>query len=192
MSQTPKHQQTMKKILAACLISSSIALSMIAFGVGNRSATTGPNPNADSFSQGPAVDTSSVVVQLKGDPLSTSSATKPAAGRKIDFTSSAVTSYRAQLSAGRNDFRKWLEANAPSATITSEYDIALNGVAVELNGTPLATIKAAPMVERAEYSVLYHPTLSQTYKIINATNAWNRAGGRSVAGAGIKIGDIDS
>ena len=61
----------MKKILAVFLISSSIALGMIAFGVVNRSATTGPNPNADSFSQGPAVDTSSVIVQLKGDPLST-------------------------------------------------------------------------------------------------------------------------
>ena len=59
----------MKKILAVFLISSSIALSLIAFGVGNRPATTGPNPNADSFSQGPAIDTSSVIVQLKGDPL---------------------------------------------------------------------------------------------------------------------------
>ena len=37
------------------------------------------------LAKGPAVDTSSVVVQLKGDPLSTYSATKPAAGRKIDF-----------------------------------------------------------------------------------------------------------
>ena len=48
------------------------------------------------------------------------------------------------------------------------------------------------MVERAEYSVLYHPNLSQSYQIINATDAWNAAGGRSVAGAGIKIGDIDT
>ena len=96
---------------------------------------------------------------------------------------------RSQLSAGRSDFRKWLQANAPSATITSEYDIVFNGVAVELNGTSLTTIAAAPMVERAAYSVLYHPTLSESYKIINATNAWNRAGGRSVACAGIKIGD---
>jgi len=48
------------------------------------------------------------------------------------------------------------------------------------------------MVERAEYNALYHPTLSESYKIINATDAWNAAGGRSVAGAGIKIGDIDS
>ena len=48
------------------------------------------------------------------------------------------------------------------------------------------------MVQRAAYDGLYYPTLSQSYKIINAVGAWNAAGGRSVAGAGIKIGDIDS
>src|SRR5205085_7699413 len=115
-----------------------------------------------------------------------------AAGRKNDFNSNAVRSYRAQLNTGRNEFRQWLRSNAPGATVTTEYDISLNGVAVPLNGTPLATIAAAPMVQRAEYSVLYHPTLSQSYRIINATRAWNAAGGRSVAGAGIKIGDIDT
>ncbi|HEY4271389.1 MAG TPA: S8 family serine peptidase [Candidatus Udaeobacter sp.] len=182
----------MKKILAVFLISSSIALSMIALGVGNRSVTTRPNPNADSFSQGPAVDTSSVIVQLKGDPLSTYSGTKPAHGRKIDFNSDAVRSYRAQLKAGRDQFKQWLSSNAPSATVTSEYDISLNGVAVDLSGTPLATIAAAPMVQQAAYDGLYHPDLSQSYKIINAIGAWNSAGGRSVAGGGIKIGDIDT
>jgi minor extracellular serine protease Vpr len=65
-------------------------------------------------------------------------------------------------------------------------------VAVQLNGTSLATIAAAPMVQSAEYNVLYHPTLSESYKIINASDAWNAAGGRATAGAGIKIGDIDA
>ncbi len=164
---------------------------MIAFGVGG-SATTRPNANADAFNQGPDVDRSSAIVQLKGNPLSTHPATKPAMGKKIDFNGNAVRSYRAELSAGRNEFRRWLRANAPRARITSEYDVSLNAVAVELNGTPLQTIAAAPMVERAEYNALYHPTLSETYKIINATDAWTAAGGRSVAGAGIKIGDIDT
>src|SRR5438034_6043817 len=181
----------MKKIIAAFLIFSSIGLSVIALGVGG-SATTRPNANADAFNPGPDVDRSSAIVQLKGDPLSTHSITKPAAGKKIDFKNNNVRSYRAQLSAGRNEFKRWLRANAPRARVTSEYDISLNAVAVELNGTPLQTIAAAPMVERAEYNALYHPTLSESYKIINAMDAWNAAGGRSVAGAGIKIGDIDT
>jgi subtilisin family serine protease len=181
----------MKKILAASLVFCSVALSVIALGVGG-SATTRPNANADAFNRGPDVDRSSAIVQLKGDPLTTHPATKPAAGKKIDFKGNAVRSYRAQLNAGRNEFKRWLRANAPRARVTSEYDISLNAVAVQLNGTALATIAAAPMVERAEYNALYHPNLSESYKIINATDAWNAAGGRSAAGAGIKIGDIDT
>src|SRR5438445_1271686 len=181
----------MKKIIAAFLIFSSIGLSVIALGVGG-SATTRPNANADAFIRTQDIDNSSAIVQLKGNPITTYSATKPAAGRKLDFKSYAVRSYRAQLAAGRNEFKRWLRTNAPRARVTSEYDVSLNAVAVELNGTPLQTIAAAPMVERAEYNALYHPTLSESYKIINAMDAWNAAGGRSVAGAGIKIGDIDS
>src|SRR6266511_52170 len=179
----------MKKIIAAFLVFSSIGLSVIAFGIGG---SPRPNANADAFARGRDLDRSSAVVQLRGDPLSTSPRTKPAHGRKIDFNSNAVRSYRAQLNAGRNEFKRWLRTNAPRARVTSEYDVALNAVAVQLNGTPLARIAAAPMVQRAEYNALYHPTLSESYKIINAMDAWNAAGGRSVAGAGIKIGDIDT
>jgi len=181
----------MKKIIAAFLVFSSITLSVIALGVG-RSGTTRPNPNADAFNQGPDVDNSSAIVQLKGDPISTNPSTKPPHGRKIDFKGQAVRSYRAQLNQKRNEFKNWLRANASRARVTGEYDVSLNAVAVQLNGTPLATIKAAPMVQSAEYNALYHPTLSQSHFIISADAAWAAAGGRATAGAGIKIGDIDS
>jgi hypothetical protein len=179
----------MKKILATTLIFSAIGLGVIAFGVGG---SPRPNANADAFNRGPDVDNSSAVVQLKGDPISTNPSTKPPHGRKIDFNSNAVRSYRAQLNAGRKKFKRWLRTNAPRARVTGEYDVSLNAVAVQLNGTPLATIAAAPMVQSAEYNALYHPTLSESYKIINASDAWTAAGGRATAGAGIKIGDIDS
>src|SRR5438034_1570285 len=179
----------MKKILATTLIFSAIGLGVIAFGVGG---SPRPNPNADAFTRGPDVDRSSAIVQLKGDPVSTHSATKSTAGKKIDFKNNNVRSYRAQLSAGRNEFKRWLRANAPRARVTSEYDVSLNAVAVQLNGTPLATIAAAPMVQSAEYNALYYPNLSESYKIINAADAWTAAGGRATAGAGIKIGDIDT
>jgi minor extracellular serine protease Vpr len=181
----------MKKIIAAFLVFSSIGLSVIALGVGG-SATIRPNANADAFNQGPDVDRSSAIVQLKGDPISVHSATKPARGKKIDFNSNAARSVRAQLAAGRNEFKRWLRANAPRAKVTSEYDISLNAVAVQLNGTPLERIAAAPMVQAADYNALYHPNLSQSYQVINASGAWTEAGGRAMAGAGIKIGDIDT
>jgi minor extracellular serine protease Vpr len=181
----------MKKILAAFLIFSGITLCVMALGVGGP-AVPRRNVNADAFTQGPGLDASSAIIQLKGAPLSTHSATKPAPGRQIDFNSNAVRSYRAQLAAGRNNFRTWLAANAPNAKITSEYDISLNAVALQLNGTPLETIAAAPMVQQTQHNVLYYPNLSESYKIINAPAAWAAVGGRAVAGAGIKIGDIDT
>jgi minor extracellular serine protease Vpr len=179
----------MKKILATTLIFSAIGLSVIAFGVGG---SPRPNPNADAVYKGPDVDNTSAIVQLKGDPITTNPSTKPPHGRKIDFNGQAVRSYRAQLNQKRNEFKRWLRSNAPSARVTGEYDVSLNAVAVQLNGTPLATIAAAPMVQSAEYNALYHPTLSESYKIINASDAWTAAGGRATAGAGIKIGDIDT
>src|SRR5215510_13353145 len=178
----------MKKILATVLIFSAIGLGVIAFGVGGPSQR---NANTDARNRGPTVDSSSVIVQLKGAPISTNATTKPAHGRKINFKSYAVRSYRAQLNNMRNDFKRWLRANAPRAKVTSEYDISLNAVAVQLNGTPLSTITAAPMVQSADYNRLYQPNLSESYKIINAMAAWTAAGGRATAGAGIKIGDID-
>src|SRR5262249_30088698 len=104
----------MKKLLATTLIFSAIGLSVIAFGVGG---SPRPNANADSFSFGADVDNSSAIVQLKGDPVSTNSTTKSAPGGKIDFNGYAVRNYRAQLAAGRNDFRNWLLANARRARI---------------------------------------------------------------------------
>src|SRR5215216_3501919 len=164
MSRTFTKTKPMKKILASLLIFSSIGLGVVAFGVGGSPRS---NANADAFTRGPDVDNATAIVVLKGAPISTNPSTKPAHGRKIDFNSYAVKSYRAQLNTLRNDFRRWLRANAPSARVTSEYDISINAVAVQLNGAPLATITAAPMVDRAEYNALYHPNLSESYKIIN-------------------------
>src|SRR6476620_2990686 len=178
----------MKKILATLLIFSAIDLDVVEFGV--RGGAARPNANADDFNRGPDLDQSSAVVQLKGDPISTNPSTKPPHGRKIDFKGQAVRSYRAQLNQKRNEFKRWLRTNAPSARVTGEYDVSLNAVAVQLNGTPLATIAAAPMVQSAEYNALYYPNLSQSYQVINASGAWTEAGGRAMAGAGIKIGDI--
>src|SRR5215470_17375096 len=77
--------KTMKKILAVFLISSSIALTVIALGGGGSSSGgsgTAPNASTDNFVTGPTVDTTSAIVQLTGDPLSNYSATKPAPGKK--------------------------------------------------------------------------------------------------------------
>jgi minor extracellular serine protease Vpr len=177
--------------IAAALLIVGAAMFSIAASGGAGSASSKPSASTDNYQKGPAVDKSSVIVVLKGDPVSKFSS-KSAPGKKIDFNNNNVKSYRAQLTAQRNDFKQWLQTYAPKAKITSQYDISLNAVAVQLSGTSRDTIAGAPMVQQVEYNALYHPDLSESYKIINAAGAWTAAGGRSNAGAGIKIGDIDT
>ncbi len=152
--------------------------------------------SADAQNNGPRVDTSSALVQLQGDPLSTYVKTRPAQGKKIDFSSTTVKSYRAKLSAERNDFKQWLQANAPKAKITGQFDISLNAVAVQLNGTSLDTLAKAPMVQHVEYEGLYYPTSDPTVDpdltVISAFNAWNEAGGAANAGKGVKVAIVDT
>jgi minor extracellular serine protease Vpr len=186
----PAGRHIPQRVLAQ--VAGVLVFSLVAAG-GASGGSTGQNASADDFNNAATIDTTSAIVQLKSDPVSTYLGTKPPRGQKINFNSTTVQSYRAHLAAERNDFRDWLRTNAPKVVITSQYDISLNAVAVQLNGTSLDTIAAAPMVQQVQYNALYHPDLSQSYKVINASGAWSSAaGGRPNAGAGIKIGDIDT
>jgi len=156
-------------------------------------ATAGGPTVTDGASATPSIDTGSAIVQLNGDPLSTYVKTKPAHGKKIDFSNTTVKSYRAQLNGLRNDFKAWLRSNAPSANVVGEYDISLNAVAVRLNGTPLGTIASAPLVKSAQYEGLYTPQVADPdLALINAVQAWNAAGGAANAGAGVKVAIVDT
>src|SRR5260370_22130858 len=119
---------------AGALVFAAAVMCSFALSAGKGGGGNAPSGSTDNFNQGPSVDTSSAIVILKGDPLSTASSTKPPHGKKIDFNSNAVKSYRAQLSAERTNFKQWLQTYAPKAKITSQYDISLNQVAVQLNG----------------------------------------------------------
>ncbi|HEX9051737.1 MAG TPA: S8 family serine peptidase [Anaeromyxobacter sp.] len=149
----------------------------------------------DGPSVGATVDTGSAIVQLQLDPLSTAAPSRPPKGKKIDFDSATVKSYRALLSAQRNDFKQWLRANAPNAKVTGEFDISLNAVAVKLNGETLGTVASAPQVRTAQYEGLYYPIAlgDPDLDLIRASEAWAAAGGGPAdAGAGVKVAILDT
>ena len=178
--------QTLNKRTAITL---SVAAAIAALASGGAVAVTS---DATSAKSQPTQDTSRALVILNGDPLSTYIRTKPANGKKIDFASNTTKSYRAQLSALRNDYKKWLLANYPKAKITGNFDISLNAVAVELNGAPLAGIAATPLVKQAQYEGIYHklntvPDLT----LVRAPAITGGSGGKD-AGAGIKVAVIDT
>jgi len=116
-------------------------------------------PNSDATVNRPQEDQSTAIVVLVGEPLSTAIKTKPAQGKKIDFDSATVKSYRAKLNTQRNYFKKWLNANAPKANVTGKFDVSLNAVSVQLNGESLDTLRACAMVKAAQYEMYYYPTV---------------------------------
>jgi subtilisin family serine protease len=152
-----------------------------------------PQPGTDSTRARQTVDQSSALVQLKGDPVTTYAKTRPSHGKKADLNSTVTKSYRAQLSALRNDYKAWLRANVPGAKVTREFDISLNAVAVQLNGASLSQVSATPMVKTAQYQGVYYPNASDPdLPLINAAAAWSQGGGSANAGDGVKVAILDT
>jgi minor extracellular serine protease Vpr len=176
--------RTTRQMFNGFVVAAVAALGLVMAG------TLAATPNDDATSTQATQDTSSALVQLNGDPLSTYTRTKPPQGKKIDFYSNTTKSYRAQLSALRNDYKAWLKANVPQAKVTGEFDISLNAVAVQLNGATLAQVAAAPQVKHAEYQGLYRPTVvDPDLAIIKAKEAWAAGGSK---GDGVKIAIVDT
>lgn len=82
--------------VAAALFILGAAMVVLGAGKGGGGSSGGGsaayNASADNFNAGATDDTSSAIVQLKGNPVSTYSATQPPPGKKIDFNSNTVKS----------------------------------------------------------------------------------------------------
>lgn len=172
------------------------ALSALAL-IATNAVAAGASPNTDAQPSSAAYDTSSAIVVLEQQPLATYDGhiagyakTHPSSG-KLNPNSAAYKNYLGSLKNEHSAYAAWLKTNVPAAQVTSNFYVAFNGVAVKLNGNSISRLKNAD-VSAVQYNWLYQPELSQSYQIINASGAWSDAGGRSTAGAGVKIGDIDT
>ena len=157
------------------------------------------DPNSDGVVATSGVDSSSALIQLVGDPLSTSPDVDHGNGR-VKLDGQKTKSVKAALAAQRNALKSWLRANAPKAKVTGEYDFALNAIAVRLNGTSVATLRQAPGVASVQLQGLFHPTADDPdLARIDGLLGWSVAGATSEpsdpaswAGAGVQVGIIDS
>lgn len=140
------------------------------------------------------VDAGYALVNLTGAPLSTSPRTKPAKGKKINFSNTTVKSEQARLTAERNTFKKWLQTNYPKAQVTKEFDLALNGLGVKLNGTNIDALKAGPGVTYVEPEAIFQPLAGDDPQLamIRGIQAWQSVGGSANAGKGVKVGVLDT
>lgn len=158
----------------------------------------GLNPNTDAPIPGPAV-ADYVIVELQDLPLARYDgripgypATRPERGKRIDLQTPAARAYGRYLAEQREALKGWLRRNAPNAQVVREFEIVAHAVAVKLNGHAAEALARAPGVARVTPSVLYRPTMNVSTGLINAPALWEKLGGATQAGMGIKVAIIDT
>jgi minor extracellular serine protease Vpr len=175
------------------LVSTFAILALLLGGtlVAADTATTTFDPNTDRRYASSA-SSDYVFVELASRPTATAPGLSRARGSRLNLQAADVRNYRAALAQERKALKDWLRGNAPRATVVREYDLVLNGVAVKLNGTRRDALATATGVTRVADSWLYRPIMNRSVGLINADDVWSLGGGVANAGAGIKVGIIDT
>lgn len=166
---------------AVALAAACAALTLTAGGMAASAAPRGnkvPDAGTGDSSAVGGVDRASALVRLSQDPLSASPGVARGREGRVDLGATATKNVRAQLNKQRNALKQWLRANAPAATVTGEFDISMNAVAVQLNGTSLDLLRSAPNVVSASYQATYAPLAADDpdLSLINAQAGWKAAG----------------
>jgi uncharacterized protein (TIGR03437 family) len=76
--------------------------------------------------------------------------------------------------------------------VTSTSQLLVNAIFVSTTRETALSLKAIPGVKRVQYLPPVKPSLTTALNLVNAAQAWAAVGGVGNAGAGIKIGIIDS
>ena len=131
-----------------------------------------------------------VIVTLEQPPLAawSRSFTARSATRRLDTTSRTARAHVAQLRAAQARAETALERAIPSARVTRNYTLLLNGMAVELPAKSLATAMRLPFARKVYPSLRYTLALNRSPGLIRAGELAAAGGG---AGEGMKIAVVD-
>jgi subtilisin family serine protease len=184
-------------------------------GAGRNAVVTGDAPSPSALQEKPVIDPNKVVralVQLEGPPLASYKGgisglrpTSPVATGmgKLNLNSPESQAYVGYLARNRAAFRGELARALPNAQVEYEYDVVLNGLAVQARWGDLDAIGRLPGVKAVELEREYRPQMDASLALIGLgsgsmdgawtdSGLWAAVGGHANAGAGIKIADIDS
>jgi uncharacterized protein (TIGR03437 family) len=104
--------------------------------------------------------------------------------------SAGVVNYRAQLETRQRTLRQELQTR--SIQVVGAVTTLTNAVFVIAGPERVEELKALPGVKGVVRLRRYHRDLNRATQLINAPAAWNALGGPQNAGAGVKIGILDS
>src|SRR5947208_5772496 len=179
------------QILLSVILVSVLSLAPIFTGAIYTGSDATPSPDG--------VLTDNAIIVLKDQPLASYDGhvqgyarTMPTPGHKLDLSSAAAQSYSAYLANGRGLAKGWLKNNAPEVRVLDEYLVVPNAIAVQLYGHNMNHLLNAPGANWVFPNYLLHLDMNRSPTLIGAPVLWNAVGGQSNAGAGVKIGIIDT
>lgn len=154
-------------------------------------ATDGPRPGSAADDYAFVRFSDAPLASYEGT-ISGYDATKPARGQKLDLNTPAARKYGNRLAAQRQNYLKWLAKHHPQVQVVSEYAVTFNGLGLKLNGATLRAVQSGPGAAEAGMSNTYRKAMNASHAVINTPALWGALGGQDGAGAGIKVGVIDS
>src|SRR5437899_4105152 len=179
------------QILLSVILVSVLSLAPIFTGAIYTGSDATPSPDG--------VLTDNAIIVLKDQPVASYDGhiqgyarTMPTPGHKLDLNSQASQSYSAYLANGRGLAKGWIQNNAPEVQVIDEYSVVLNAIAVQLNGHNMNNLLNSPGANFVVPDYLFHLELNRSPTLIGARVLWTAVGGQSNAGAGVKIGIIDT
>ncbi len=103
-----------------------------------------------------------------------------------------VARYRDYLETRQDDLFERVRARVPKAEIGARYRTVFNGFAVHVPSEALPALASLPGVASVHPVREYFPTLDSSNVAMGAPAFWSALGGDTQAGAGMKIGIIDT
>jgi subtilisin family serine protease len=110
------------------------------------------------------------------------------AHRRLNLRSTASVDYLRTLQTAQRALQARIQARIPSAAVRWRYGVTLNGMAVVVPRSQLATLRSIPGAT-VWPSVTYHTQLDRTPQLIGAPQVWGPT--LATSGQGIKIGIVD-
>jgi minor extracellular serine protease Vpr len=107
-----------------------------------------------------------------------------------ELKSTALTAPRARIDAAQRRLRASLEPLG--IAVLGSMETLTNAVFVQASEDQLATLRALPGVARVEKMRPIKPLLNRALGLMNVPAAWTTVGGQQTAGAGMRIGILDS
>jgi minor extracellular serine protease Vpr len=169
------HTRNWKAALAVSAMCTALLIATAPAGADNRADAA-----ADDFT----------IVTLAGAAAAHDDSTK--VNGRFDPAAQGYARALARLQRQHDRFVARLAAVAPAAEVVDHFFVTANAVVVKLNGSDVAAIGTIAGVERTQPSTLYRLDLNESVGLIDADAYWTLIGTRADAGAGVKVGVIDS